>query len=372
MYDRHWRLFKKTVWCQLEGEHGCSLSPWDGHKLVGVEGSPVSVCGVTTLHLDIAGTIFVSDFVVVDALGVDCIIGLDFLRKFEGVIDLPKNILQFRNVTVPLEKVPGKVSDHTDRRSELQRVALVETLAIPPFSEIQTTATVSSTDGTGVWLVEGSRFDLPILVAGALVTSLPGGQVSILIINPLPTEAVIHKGTNVATAIPFDEMMVAPVREDSNVPAEFEVSSCKRGLLHDMADRSAGDLTSEEKNRLYELLVEFADVFAESSDDMGRTGVVKHSIDTGTSHPIRQQCRRVPPFRREQAKKMIDDMLQKDIIDHLFCLLPPKWWNPSALLPNGVTGTCIDGMLNNTCATHIITALSKYICKSEPASAGSI
>ena len=106
---------------------------------------------------------------------------------------------------------------------------------------------------------------------------------------------------------------VAPVREDSsNVPAEFEVSSCKRGLLHDMADRSAGDLTSEEKNRLYELLVEFADVFAESSDDMGRTGVVKHSIDTGTSHPIRQQCRRVPPFRREQAKKMIDDMLHAE------------------------------------------------------------
>ena len=49
------------------------------------------------------------------------------------------------------------------------------------------------------------------------MTSLPGGQVPILIINPLPTEAVIHKGTNVATAIPFDEMMVAPVREDSNV-----------------------------------------------------------------------------------------------------------------------------------------------------------
>eukprot|EP00731_Ephydatia_muelleri_P013115 Em0007g425a len=333
-------LFKRTVWCQLEGEHGCSLSPWDGHKLVGVEGSPVSVCGVTTLHLDIAGTTFVSDFVVVDALGVDCIIGLDFLRKFEGVIDLPKNILQFRNVTVPLEKVPGKVSDHTDRRSELQRVALVETLAIPPFSEIQTTATVSSTDGTGVWLVEGSRFDLPILVAGALVTSLPGGQVPILIINPLPTEAVIHKGTNVATAIPFDEMMVAPVREDSNVPAEFEVSSCKRGLLHDMADRSAGDLTSEEKHRLYELLVEFADVFAESSDDMGRTGVVKHSIDTGTSHPIRQQCRRVPPFRREQAKKMIDDMLQKDIIQPS----SSPWASPIILVPkkDGSLRFCID------------------------------
>ena len=141
------------MWCQLEGENCCSLALWDGHKLVGVEGSPISVCGVTTLHLDIAGTTFVSDFVVVDVLGVDCIVGLDFLKKFGGVIDLSKNILQFRNVTVPLEKVPEKVSDHTDRCSELQRVALVETLTIPPFSEIQTTATISSTDGTGVgWL----------------------------------------------------------------------------------------------------------------------------------------------------------------------------------------------------------------------------
>ena len=45
-----------------------------------------------------------------------------------------------------------------------------------------------------------ARFDLPILMAGALVTPLPGGQVPILIINSLPTEAVIYKGTNVATA----------------------------------------------------------------------------------------------------------------------------------------------------------------------------
>ena len=187
-------LFKKMAWSQLEGVN-CSLAPWEGHKLVGVEGSPVSVCGVSTLQLDIAGTTFVSDFVVVDMLGVDCIVGSDFLKKYGGVIDLSKNTLQFRNVMVPLEEVTRKTSsNHTDRCSrehdELQ-VALVETLAIPPFSEVQAVATVSSTEGTGTWLVEGSRFDLPILVAGALVTPLPGGQVPILIINPLPTEAVI-------------------------------------------------------------------------------------------------------------------------------------------------------------------------------------
>ena len=72
-----------------------------------------------------------------------------------------------------------------------------------------------------------------------------------------------------ATATPFDEVMVAPVSENSKVPGDNEeVSSRKRSLLHDIANKSAGDLTSEEKNRLYEVLMEFADVFAENSDDM--------------------------------------------------------------------------------------------------------
>ena len=57
--------------------------------------------------------------------------------------------------------------------------------------------------------------------------------------------------------------MVAPVCENSKVPGDNEeVSSRKRSLLHDIANKSAGDLTSEEKNRLFEVLMEFADVHA--------------------------------------------------------------------------------------------------------------
>ena len=68
---------------------------------------------------------------------------------------------------------------------------------------------------------------------------------------------------------PLDELMVAPVSEDSSAGGGEEVSPCKRSLLqHEMADRSASDLTTEEKNCLFELLIEFADVFAENSNDV--------------------------------------------------------------------------------------------------------
>ena len=123
-------LFKKTVWCQLEGKQN-TLAQWGGHKLVGVEGSPLSVCGVSTLHLAIAGTTFVSDFVIVDVLGVDCIIGSDFVMTYRGVVDLSKNTLQFRNVMVPLEKMPGKTLDVTNGCGRELQVALVETYLLP-------------------------------------------------------------------------------------------------------------------------------------------------------------------------------------------------------------------------------------------------
>ena len=114
----------------------------------------------------------------------------------------------------------------------------------------------------------------------------------------------------------------------------------KCSLLHYMANRSAGDLTFEERKRLYEVLIVYADVFAGNGDDMGRTNAVKHSIDTGTSPPVRQQCRRVPPFRREQAKKIIDNMLQKDIVQPS----SSSWASPIILIPkkNGSLQFCID------------------------------
>ena len=85
-------------------------------------------------------------------------------------------------------------------------------------------------------------------------------------------------------------------------------------MLQEMVERSASDLTPDEKEKLYQLLLECADVFAESSAEMGRTNLIKHSIDTGNEHPIRQPCRRVPPARREQARGLVKDMLQKNII----------------------------------------------------------
>ena len=68
----------------------------------------------------------------------------------------------------------------------------------------------------------------------------------ILIVNPLPTDVIIYKGTWVAKACPVESMMVAPVGEvpssSSNVP---HVLPQKNIMLQEMVERSASNLTTD-------------------------------------------------------------------------------------------------------------------------------
>ncbi len=68
----------------------------------------------------------------------------------------------------------------------------------------------------------------------------------------------------------------------------------KQELLWDVVRRSREDLQEDDRQRLYHLLLGYADVFASDEADLGRTGMVKHKVDSGSSSPIRQGPRRVP------------------------------------------------------------------------------
>ena len=63
--------------------------------------------------------------------------------------------------------------------------------------------------------------------------------------------------------------------------------------LQQLYDSSIQALTSTaQKRRLAKMLSDYADCFAKNPDDIGRTNVVKHTIDTGDNKPVHQRCRR--------------------------------------------------------------------------------
>ena len=62
---------------------------------------------------------------------------------------------------------------------------------------------------------------------------------------------------------------------------------------------------SLEREQLLNLLKRYSDIFAENRQDVGRMNKVTHQISIGTSPPIRQPVRRVPPAKREDTRKLL-------------------------------------------------------------------
>ena len=73
-------------------------------------------------------------------------------------------------------------------------------------------------------------------------------------------------------------------------------------------------LTAEQKPQLTKLITEYMDVFALNSQELGRTSLVKHVINTGDHPPIRQPVRRTPFALRNEVDEMVQEMLTQGVI----------------------------------------------------------
>ena len=73
---------------------------------------------------------------------------------------------------------------------------------------------------------------------------------------------------------------------------------------------------------------------------LGRTDILRHSIDTGNASPIRQQVRRTSLPAKEKVRELLKNMMQKKVIS------PSKspWALPIVLVQkkDGSTRFCVD------------------------------
>ena len=70
----------------------------------------------------------------------------------------------------------------------------------------------------------------------------------------------------------------------------------------------------EEREELLTFLLMYEDVLADKDEELGRTAVVQHFIATGDAPPIKQPSRSIPVARQHEVRKLLYEMLQKDVI----------------------------------------------------------
>ena len=113
----------------------------------------------------------------------------------------------------------------------------------------------------------------------------------------------------------------------------------KQEIFHNIVENIDG-LDPQKQEQLYAVLLEFADVLADDPDDFGRTGKLKHEINTGNAAPIRQHVRRVPPAKRGEVQMLLDEMLRKKVVQPS----SSPWVSPVVLVKkkDGSTRFCVD------------------------------
>ncbi|KAG9305679.1 hypothetical protein G9A89_022601 [Geosiphon pyriformis] len=77
-------------------------------------------------------------------------------------------------------------------------------------------------------------------------------------------------------------------------------------VMEKLSQINMGQLEPQQQTQLKKLIAEFADIFAENNNDLGKTNLVQHQIYTEDAKPRRQQAYRVAPeshqFIREKVQ----------------------------------------------------------------------
>ncbi len=110
--------------------------------------------------------------------------------------------------------------------------------------------------------------------------------------------------------------------------------------LQPLMEGVADDLTLQQWEELAAAIYEYRDVFSSGPTDMGRTGLVKHTIDTGHQRPIRLLPHRLPITKQESEKEEVQKMLDRGVIEPC-----QSSWASSVVLvtkKDGTTRFCVD------------------------------
>ncbi|KAK3083081.1 hypothetical protein FSP39_013432 [Pinctada imbricata] len=276
-------------------------------KILAANGEPLKVYGRTRLKMKIGKKSYTTTVIIAD-LNSDGVLGLDFMLDNSCILDIQQQKITIQNESIPLVK-----SGHFG----CFRVAVSETLNIPPKPELIAKCNVCLNDGLtlppGDSLIEPDENFLASdrgLIGKLLVSN--NKRVPIRIMNVSDDVKVIRAGTVVANLSPAEVVSTESDTNSFRRPDDQNLTS----YLEELLSRSSAHLTTQQKSEARAFLLKHSALFALSEKDFWRTKLVKHRINTGNRGPIKERLRRTPVRLRQTLDQHIDDMLQRDVIEH--------------------------------------------------------
>ncbi|GBO22348.1 Retrovirus-related Pol polyprotein from transposon 412 [Araneus ventricosus] len=250
-----------------------------------------------------------------------CILGLDFLQKFNFIVDLEKNEIRTGREGIPLWSASVQ---HSKSCSVLAEKSTI----IPARSECHIQL-VSEVPGQFSYAVTDFHSQVPhkgVLVAATLV-DLEREAIPVRVLNLNNIPKILDKGAVIATC--------EPVVDIGTRPQEFSGAQNLPSILE-----SLEILNEKQRREVRKLLKEFQNLFTTSDADVDHCNMTQHRINTGDHPPIKQYPRCLTLARKEEAERLVNEMVENGIIEES----SSPWASPIVLVKkkDGSTRFCVD------------------------------
>ena len=302
-------LLSKKVYDRLPSDSSLELQD-SACTVTGVSGAPVHTYGRLQLPIVVGRQVCLQDTLVAD-IGDEAILGGDFMRQHEVVLDVPRHTL-----TVRRERAPLWSSE--DQATRL-RVVMARRVTVFPNSRVLVSAQLVHTSPVSTaGLVE----PLPrllgkygVMVSRALVDTRRS-EVPLEVLNPTDREVILY---------PKMTLGFCSSTEGDPVPWTEDPSQCRRvtkgtGVsklpphVQELYEDGALLLEEEEKTKFHRELSSRGPILAADKQDFGRTAQVQHGIEL-QGQPRKQRPKRQPLALQPVEEQEIRTMLEQDIIE---------------------------------------------------------
>ena len=315
------------------------------------DGGVIQSCGEAVMTITIENHSFYHK-VSTAAVDAPAVLGYNFLKQNHCSLDFGEGTLY-----VAGEKIPC-----TSRKSEQTvHMTISESITIPPYTE--TLASVSlvnqhkgkhMSNSAVIEPTKGLCIKDGLLLARSF-SDLGDDFIPIRLANFSDDPLKISRNTLVATGQPAEIVEIGNTGYSCLSQVCSENPQSQDDLppplipphLEGLWQEFELHLTMEQKEQASQILRQYQNLFSRSKDDIGRTDIVSHHIDTGLSHPIKQHARRLPLPKQAAAEVEISRLLDQGLIES--CSSP--WSSPVVLVKkkDGSLRFCVDYHLLNQC-----------------------
>src|SRR5277367_4182580 len=241
---------------------------------------------------------------LIDNLSDDIILGTTFLKDNKVTINCSTNKLTFpgepktKTEVICTHKTELKPNDTTRVKVELSR-------AVPDYQEQGIMEVGKTLVNKGVWFPD-------------TIITYERKPVYIVISNYSKEFVILETGQKLGQWKPLHQRWEARLltnEECDKAIADHQhaisaLAENPKPIIRDWDKEfnlNKTDLTEQEKIELRTFLDEFRDVCSTGDDDIGKSNIIRHTIETRNALPIRQPLRRINPNYRLQMEEMTQD-----------------------------------------------------------------